>query len=454
MKKQLALLMAATLTVASLAGCSSNGGGTNGTEGNTETKSTEAESIDKGDEAISDGATIEYAVNYQQDAQAEVMQEICDDFEKETGIHVELTLSGADHESVMKTRMASGSLPDLWNTHGWSVQRYSEYLEPLNEEAWYGDIDDAIKGTVEDEDGNIYVLPMGEGVNGIIYNADVLNDNGIDATTLTDVDKFSEACQTLVDAGITPMVISNADKTNNAHFLGSYLAAYLTCSDLDTNYGEDLLDGTFDWQNAKPAFENLADWWNNGYFNVDAISANRDSNFQAVASGEAAFMFFTNDGLNALRDLNPDVNLGVMPMPATEEGGLMTWGVSEGNNSCVGIWKDTEHMDECKQFLGYLAQPEVAERVVTEIEGGIPALKTLNIDGSYSIEVIRAGQDAFEGKVDYVRYFDQAYLPSGMWGILKESASAFFEGEGGTEANIENALDILQTNYDDMYDGN
>ena len=165
-------------------------------------------------------------------------------------------------------------------------------------------------------------------------------------------------------------------------------------------------------------------------------------------------MFFTNDGLNALRDLNPDVNLGVMPMPATEEGGLTTWGVSEGNNSCVGIWKDTEHMDECKQFLNYLAQPEVAERVVTEIEGGIPALTTLNIDGSYSIEVIRAGQDAFEGKVDYVRYFDQAYLPSGMWGILKESASAFFEGEGGTEANIENALDILQTNYDDMYDGN
>ena len=59
MKKQLALLMAATLTVAALAGRSSNGGGTNGTEGNTETKSAEAEATDKGDEARTDGSTNE-----------------------------------------------------------------------------------------------------------------------------------------------------------------------------------------------------------------------------------------------------------------------------------------------------------------------------------------------------------------------------------------------------------
>lgn len=334
------------------------------------------------------------------------------------------------------------------------MQRYSEYLEPLNHELWYEDIDDAIKGAIEDEDGTIYVLPMGEGINGILYNADVLSENGIDADTLTDVDRFSEACEILKEAGITPIVISNADKTNNAHFLDSYLAAYLTCADLEPNYGQDLLDGTFDWQNAKVAFGNLDSWWKQGYFNVDAISSNRDSNFQAVAGGEAAFMFFTNDGINAIRQLNPEVSLGVMPMPAVKEGGLLTWGVSEGNNSCVGIWKDTEHMDACKKFLEYLAQPEVAERVVAEIEGGIPALKTLDIEGSYSMEVIRAGQAAFSGKVDYVRYFDQAYLPSGMWGILKEAASAFFEGEGGGQTNIENALEILQTNYNDMYDGN
>lgn len=395
--------------------------------------------------------TIEYAVNYQLDNQASVMEEIIAGFESETGIHVELTLSGADHEAVMKTRMATGDLPDLWNTHGWSVMRYSEYLTPLNDQPWFDDIDDSVKGAVADKDGNIYVLPIGEGTNGIIYNRDVLEANGIDAAEICSVADFSAAMETLAEAGITPMVISNSDKTNNAHFLDAYLAAYLTCSDLSTDYGMELLEGSFDWENSRAAWEQMAEWWENGYWNVDALSAARDANFTALANGEAAFMFYTNDGINAIRELNPEVNLGVMPMPATEDGGLMTWGVSEGNNSCIGVWKDTEHMDECLAFLEYLARPEVAERVLVEIEGGIPAMKTLDVEGSYSIEVIREGQAAFADKVEYVTYFDQAYLPSGMWGILKEAASAFFEGSGGTEQNINNAIEVLQTNYDDMY---
>ncbi len=449
MKRKLALAFCAMMLL-SLTGCGNSSPTDTDSSAAAETTNESAEN--SSGTAASTGITIEYAVNYQQDAQSTVMQSIIDDFESETGIHVELTLNGTDHESVMKTRMASGDLPDLWNTHGWSVMRYREFLRPLNDQAWFDDIDDSVKGAVADSEGNVYVLPIGEGTNGIIYNADVLETNGIDASTLTDIDVFADACKTLVDAGITPMVISNSDKTNNAHFLDSYLASFLTASDLDTDYGEELTGGTFDWENSRAAFENLSDWWKSGYFNVDALSAARDSNFAAVANGEAAFMFFTNDGINAMRDLNPDVNLGVMPMPATKSGKLMTWGVSEGNNSCIGVWKDSEHVEEALKFLEYLAQPEVAEKIIVDIEGGVPALKTLDIEDSYSIKVIRAGQAAFDGKCEYVTYFDQAYLPSGMWGILKEASSAFFEGDGGTEENINNAIEILRENYNDMYD--
>ena len=37
---------------------------------------------------------------------------------------------------MMKTKMAANDLPDLWTTHGWSVNRYSEYLRPLNDREW------------------------------------------------------------------------------------------------------------------------------------------------------------------------------------------------------------------------------------------------------------------------------------------------------------------------------
>jgi len=436
MKKILSLLCAASLAL-SLAACgSSSASGAN--PGNTGSKGS--------------GATIEYAVNYQIDDQVTVMEEIIAEFEKESGIHVELTLNGADHEAVMKTRMASGDLPDLWNTHGWSVARYKEYLLPLNDQPWFEYIDSSVLGAVADEDGNVYTLPIGEGANGILVNKDVLESVGVDPYSIFNISDFEAAMDKLVAAGITPMYLSNGSSaTNNGHFMDAWLAAWLTCSSLPTNYGDALLDGSFDWENARPLFDKMADWWSKGYWNVDAASADRDTCFRAIASGECAFMFYTNDGINACLDVNPDAHIGMIPMPSVTDDGLTTWGISEGNNSCIGIWKDSDNLDACKTFLEYLAKPEVAERILIEIEGGIPGMTNINVDGSYSIDAIREGQKAFEGRVDYGTYFDQAYLPSGMFYNLMETSSAFFEGEGGTEENITNALALISNSYHEMY---
>ena len=52
----------------------------------------------------------------------------------------------------MKTRMASGDLPDIWVTHGWSVMRYSEYMEPLEDQDWYSQIDESLLPSITDDD--------------------------------------------------------------------------------------------------------------------------------------------------------------------------------------------------------------------------------------------------------------------------------------------------------------
>ena len=402
---------------------------------------------------LADEIHLEYAVNFQIDDQVTVMQELIDLFYAETGIKVELTPYGVDFESIMKTRMGSKQLPDLWNTHGWSVMRYGEYLETLNDQDWVQYIDDSIKGAIQDKtNGNIYILPISEGVNAIMYNKTVLQENGIDPTAIKDIPAFEAAMDTLVAAGITPMYISNGGSmTNNGHFMDAYLPAFLTCASLEKNYGEELKEGTFDWANARPAFEKMAEWWKKGYWNVDASTADRDTCFRALANGECAFMFYTNDGINAVLDLNPDAQIGMIPMPAVDVGGLTTWGVSEGNNSCIGIWKDSPNKEAAKQFLSFLARPENAARVLIEIEGGIPAMTNVNVDGSYSIDAIREGQAAFAGCVDYVTYFDQAYLPSGMFWELMQASSAFFEGEGGTEENIDNAIKLIEDTYKDAF---
>ena len=129
--------------------------------------------------ASADDVTLEVETSWTGE-QLDALQSIMDDFTEESGIGVELIAPGEDYENVMKTRMASGDLPDLWETHGWSTTRYAEYLSTVNDMEWFDQISDAIKGTVTDKDGNVYVLPLSLDPASICYNKDVFEAAGVE----------------------------------------------------------------------------------------------------------------------------------------------------------------------------------------------------------------------------------------------------------------------------------
>ncbi len=43
-------------------------------------------------------------------------------------------------------------------THGWSVGRYSEFLEPLNERSWAENLNPALDSVMLDSDGTLYAF--------------------------------------------------------------------------------------------------------------------------------------------------------------------------------------------------------------------------------------------------------------------------------------------------------
>ena len=55
-------------------------------------------------------------------SQVEVLQAACEAFTAETGIKVEFSAPGDTYEEMMKTKMASNDLPDVFDTHGWAVE--------------------------------------------------------------------------------------------------------------------------------------------------------------------------------------------------------------------------------------------------------------------------------------------------------------------------------------------
>src|SRR5215469_4260480 len=59
--------------------------------------------------------------------QAKVLQDIAQKFmQANPDIKVDFSAPGADYENIMKVKMASGHLPDVFSTHGWAKIRYGK----------------------------------------------------------------------------------------------------------------------------------------------------------------------------------------------------------------------------------------------------------------------------------------------------------------------------------------
>ena len=112
-------------------------------------------------------------------AQVDALKAAVEAFEAETGYTVEFSAPGETYEELMKTKMAANDLPDVFDTHGWSVDRYSEYLMPVNDLDFYSNISQQIIPTISNSKGEAFVLPFDMDLTGIVYNETVLEEAGV-----------------------------------------------------------------------------------------------------------------------------------------------------------------------------------------------------------------------------------------------------------------------------------
>ncbi|GKH30662.1 ABC transporter substrate-binding protein [Muricomes sp. OA1] len=431
LKKLAAFGLAAVMTTGLLAGCG------NGQAGSEKTDSKEA------DKSAKKETTLEVEVIYTGQP-LDQFREVLDGFTEETGIGIELVTPGSDYEAVMKTRMASGEMPDVFVTHGWSIARYKEYLTALNDEEWYDRIDDPVLPIISDEDGSIYVLPVSQVTNGVVYNKTVLENAGVNVGDIRTMDDFKDACEKIKASGVTPFFVGGKDTWTAAVLYNAMAPAFYTTEGCKYPSGEELKDGTFDWDTkGSCVLEEIADMVQAGYFNKDLVTADNAATLTAL--GEDACGFSTEVEIVKVLNVAPDAQLGIMPIPCTTEEGKSQYMIGEG--SCFGIWKDTEKMDEAKQFLNYLAKPEVADKIM-ELDGGLPALKDMNTE-NVSYKAFSESQEIFEGDIFYDNLFDREYFPSGMFNADADAVIEVFMDP--TEKGINAGLQHLKSTFQDKY---
>jgi raffinose/stachyose/melibiose transport system substrate-binding protein len=178
----------------------------------------------------------------------QVFEEIIDEFEKENpGIVVETNFPGGEYENLLKVKMAANDMPDLFDTHGWAQIRYGDYLADLQDEEWVSQLTDTIKPVVTDEAGKVYALPLNEAKEGVTYNEEILEEYGIEPPkTFTELMEAAEKIHKESNGEIAPFFFAGADSWTIGQFF-DYYATPLLISDEENNYGEELLNGNFDW---------------------------------------------------------------------------------------------------------------------------------------------------------------------------------------------------------------
>ncbi|MFD5214231.1 ABC transporter substrate-binding protein [Microbacterium sp. NPDC058345] len=369
------------------------------------------------------------------DPSLKVLQEITDAYQDDNpGVTIDLVPSTDTYEADIKVRLSSGDLPDIWATHGWSLLRYSEFLEPLDERPWAKDFNEALAPAMKNDDGQFFALPIDTDVAGIVYNRTVLADAGIDPASLTDWTAFEAALTSLKDAGVTPISSSGKD----SWFAGN-IVDFIGSGDFSEESFEGFLDGTFDEAGYTRILEHVSDWQQAGHFNPDYSSATTDDLGRALAEGTTAFVFVQNYLVATALGFNPDADLGYMPIPS-EDGEPFLVG---GEGRAYGVAKDSPNKEQALDYLDFLAQPENLSQLAGAV-GGIPGLTNAESD----LGILQASYDEFvaPGDLPLQPYFDRVYLPNGIWDTMVATTDGVITGQ----MSPADAVSQMTSSYDSL----
>jgi raffinose/stachyose/melibiose transport system substrate-binding protein len=360
-------------------------------------------------------------------------EEVTDRFEEEhPDIKVKLVASSNNYEADMKVRLASGNIPDIFGTHGWSLNRYSEFLTPLQDEAWAKDFNPALDSAMRNEAGEFFAFPIDTDVAGVIYNSDVLEAAGVDPASITTWGAFEDAAKAVKANGVSPIAVSG-----KAGGPAGNIADWIAAGAYDESELAELKAGAFIDEPYTQLLTMVDEWREAEFFNPDYSSATDDDMTRALSDGNAAFVFSQNARVNDALQFNPEANIGFIPVPSMTTDTPYLIG---GEMNAYGISKSSKRLDDAKTFIAFLAEPENAT-ALAEAAGNLPGLTNATAD-------LGALQESFDryvvsGEHPLMPYFDRVYLPNGMWNTMVTTTDSVITGQ----ADVEKAVSQMASDF-------
>lgn len=307
-------------------------------------------------------------------------------------IKVEQEIVTNEPSAVLKARIATDEIPDIFQA-GLDTIDISKggYMVDLTDEDFLKNInEDAVaSSSFTDENGRTWAMPIDGSCIGILYNKDVFAKYGL--TVPTTLSEFDNVVKTLRDNGVVPFALGFKDawtiKITSVSCFSPAVYGRDLGWDTQKNEGKTTFAGTPEWAQS---FELLKKIYDSGDQQT-AFDTDYNGACAMLANGEAAMMAQGLWAVEVVRSVNPDVNIGMMAMPVSENPDETK--LHQFPDFGLSISSESEHIPECELFLQFLTQKNIAELWCNTAKL-FSAVKGVNVDFDPVAEDVNAYIDA------------------------------------------------------------
>jgi raffinose/stachyose/melibiose transport system substrate-binding protein len=317
----------------------------------------------------------------------EAMKTYAAAWSEETGIDVEIVSCGGDscgYQTQLLAELQGDDQPDIFVIEGMGgYNQYDEIIYEFSDDAWIDDTDFAF--TV---DNKVYGFPVAVEAWGMAYNMDLIDEanaildpaDQIDPTELSTLAEYQAAFAALegikTQLGIDGVVSMGAGTglawVTGLHNFNGYLSSGLTPG--NSSVIDDLNNGIAD----RDRLEDLADWVELlfDYSTPNLLEGNYDLQVGDFANEKAVFIHQGNWIDPNLVDAGIDFEVGYAPHAAAA--GENT-AIFIGAPSYYVINKDSDNIEEARQYLEDLAATEAGHEYMVNEAKMIPAFNSVTL---------------------------------------------------------------------------
>lgn len=290
-------------------------------------------------------------------------------------VKLEITSVGgsADYSAALKAKFAAAEEPDIFMNKGnEEAVLWKDELLDLSDQPW---VDKLLPGTADAAtiDGKLLGMPVGIEGYGYIYNKDLFAKAGITKLPVT-LSELTQVAEKLKQQGI----VTFSNGYQEYWILGNHLMNVALAKQPDPpafieawKKGEATAAGN-------PVFE---DWVNLldltvKYGQDNPLTTDYNTQLSLFASGKTALLQQGNWVQVMLDEMNPDLNIGFLPMPINDD-------VKLNDSIFIGVplyWvihKDSPRVKEATEFLNWLVSTEEGRKYIVQEFKFIPAFEDI-----------------------------------------------------------------------------